>query len=119
MDAAAGLAQLAGERLRVADDRVLRRAVDRETGCWCEARDRRDVDDVAVVGHHGHRGVAAPHHAEHVDLDHAADVGVGELPRVADDEDARVIDPDLDVTALGGRARDRAMTVRISDILVL
>src|SRR5256885_10791099 len=37
----------------------------------------------------------------------------------SDDEDTGVVDPDLDIAALRSRPRDRAMAVRITDVLPL
>ena len=91
--------------------RVLGGGVHRLAGHRCQAGERGDVDDVAAPGraHQLEGGDGAVHRAERVDLEHQPARLVGGVPRRPGDQDAGVVDPEVEAVApLGGQQRGLA-----------
>ena len=122
-DRHAGRQELALQRAREAEHRVLGRRVDGQAGHRRQGRHRAEVDHVHVLAAallHGVYGRARPpDHPEQVDLDLEAHLVVRVLPGLARAQHARVVDPDLERPALQRRARRAAMRLGVAHVELL
>jgi hypothetical protein len=109
-------AQFVAQAVRQAPGGSLRYGIRGQRGRADPARHRKDVEQrAAAVGRqHRRERLAHAQHAEHIGLEHAAGGGDAALGQhAAEVGDARVVDDQRDVAAVGDRRRDLRFVIHV------